>query len=119
MYKRQIDDIILKIKQNGVFIPKKAKTNEKIYFTNKSNWHLVANDFSVKENCVKCGKCVENCPANNISFENEEITFKDNCVACLGCYHRCPQKAIVYKHRNKKGRYINPFINENEIGMNF
>lgn len=116
---KKIDDIILKIKQNGVFIPKKAKTNEKIYFTNKSKWHLIANDFSVKENCVKCGKCVENCPANNISFENEEITFKDNCVACLGCYHRCPQKAIVYKHKNKKGRYINPFINENEIGMNF
>lgn len=46
---KKIDDIILKIKQNGVFIPKKAKTNEKIYFTNKSNWHLIANDFSVKK----------------------------------------------------------------------
>jgi len=32
---------------------------------------------------------------------------KDKCVACLGCYHRCPSKAIEYKNKKKKFRYIN------------
>ena len=46
------------------------------------------------------------------------MCFADRCVACLGCYHRCPQKAIVYKNRKKKDRYLNPNIRESEIGQN-
>ena len=49
-------------------------------------------------------------------MEDGKITFGDKCVACLGCYHRCPQKAIEYKGRKKKFRYINPNIDESEIG---
>ena len=45
-----------------------------------------------------------------------KIVFADKCVACLGCYHRCPKKAIVYKGKKKKDRYINPNVNENDIG---
>ena len=71
------------------------------------------------EDCVQCGKCIAICPAGNIALEDGKVRFGDRCVACLGCYHRCPQKAIVYKHRRKKDRYINPKIREAEIGENF
>lgn len=113
---KAVDKIIAKIASGEKSAPKKAKTREDKYYLNKSNWHLIAQDFSANENCVKCGKCIDICPVQNISFENNTIKFADKYVACLGCYHRCSQKAIIYKGRTKKDRYFNPNVNENEIG---
>ncbi len=115
---KKIARILKEIKSDKIFIPKQRKTKEKIYNKNKKNWHLIAKDFSVTADCIKCGKCVSLCPADNIAFDNGKIVFLDNCVACLGCYHRCPQKAILYKNRKKKDRYINPLIIEELIGKN-
>jgi Pyruvate/2-oxoacid:ferredoxin oxidoreductase delta subunit len=42
--------------------------------------------------------------------------FGDKCVACLSCYHRCPERAIVYQDKRKKDRYINPLVEEDNIG---
>lgn len=116
---KRVQNIIEKIKKQEYILPKKKKTKEDKFFNNMSNWHKIADDFSVNKNCVKCGKCIKLCPVNNISIIDGKITFGDKCVACLGCYHRCPQKAIVYKNKKKKFRYINPNINENEIGKDF
>lgn len=113
---KAIDKIISKIASGEISAPKKAKTKEEKYYTNKSNWHHLADDFSTSENCVKCGKCVDVCPVGNIALENGVIKFADKCVACLGCYHRCSQKAIIYKGKNKKDRYFNPNVDENELG---
>ena len=44
--------------------------------------------------CVKCGKCVELCPANNIEAGNGKITAKDKCTLCYRCINICPTKAI-------------------------
>lgn len=115
---KKISKIIDEIKSDKIFIPKQHKNKESVYNKNKGNWHLIAKDFSVSDNCIKCGKCVNLCPADNIVLNNGKIVFLDNCVACLGCYHRCPQKAILYKNRKKKDRYINPFIDEEMIGKN-
>lgn len=46
--------------------------------------------------CVKCMKCVKNCPTKNIYFE-EEIKFKNNCISCQRCLHLCPVNAFKYK----------------------
>ncbi len=100
-------------------IPKNSKTYENTYYKNKSNWHLIGNSFSVSDKCVKCKKCIDICPVNNITMVNNKIQFGDNCVSCLGCYHRCPEKAIKYKNRNKKSRYLNPYVKDNEIGSDF
>ena len=97
-------------------VPKKCKTKNSTYFTNKSNWHLIGEKFSTTDACVKCVKCVSICPADNISVEGGKIVFSNKCVACLGCYHRCPQKAIVYKGKNKRDRYINLNVSESHIG---
>ncbi len=98
-------------------VPKAKKTHEKTWLKNMSNWHIIGQRFSSNEKCIKCGKCISICPAHNIKFNEEgRIEFLDNCVACLGCYHRCPAKAIVYQNKNKKDRYVNPNISENDIG---
>ena len=113
---KKTERLIDRIKSKQEHLPSKKKTNEAAYEKNKANWHLLAADFSVKDNCTKCKKCIRICPVDNIALIEDKIRFSDKCVACLGCYHRCPQKAIVYKNKHKKDRYINPYIEESEIG---
>ncbi|MCI8944586.1 MAG: 4Fe-4S binding protein [Clostridia bacterium] len=113
---KRIDNILQKIADREFVLPKKTKTKEKVYLKNKANWHLIGRRFSVTDDCVKCGKCVDLCPSQNISLTNKGIVFADKCVACLGCYHRCPKKAIVYLNKSKKDRYVNPNIDESNIG---
>lgn len=48
--------------------------------------------------CVKCGKCVKNCPTQNISL-NDRIDFKENCISCQRCLHCCPVNAFLYKEK--------------------
>ncbi len=114
--KGRIEKILSQIEKGEFRVPKKKKTKQAKYLQNKSNWHLIGQRFKCTENCVKCGKCVSICPVGNISLKDGKIVFGDKCVACLGCYHRCPNKAIKYLNKNKKNRYINPNIDENEIG---
>ena len=113
---KRIDDIIKKIENKEYVIPRKKKTKEEKYLKNKGNWHLIGQRFCANEKCVKCQKCISLCPVGNISLQDGKIVFGDKCVACLGCYHRCPHKAIVYLNKKKKYRYVNPNIDENEIG---
>lgn len=112
----EIEKIIASIRRDDVHIPPEKKTRRRDYERNKANWHLIANDFSVSEDCVRCGKCVDLCPSGNITIKNGEIRFGQSCVACLGCYHRCPQKAIRYKNRKKRDRYFHPEVNEADLG---
>ena len=65
--------------------------------------------FSVSEKCVKCKKCVDVCPVNNISLVNEHISFSNKCMFCLSCIHHCPVHAIDYKGKgNINGYYVCP-----------
>lgn len=116
---KRINNLLETIAQERYVLPKPKKTKDKTYFKNKNNWHLIADDFCANNNCTKCQKCVQICPASNISLVGGKITFGNNCVACLACYQRCPNKAIVFKNKRKKFRYINPNINENDIGKDF
>ena len=113
---KRINKVIGRICSGESRIPKKQKIKSDVYFKNKSNWHIIGERFSVTDDCVKCGKCVSICPAGNITFKDAKIVFSNKCVGCLGCYHRCPEKAIVYKNKRKKDRYINPNVNENDVG---
>lgn len=111
-----VSKVMEKISRGEENHPKGKAKFAKIYYENKGNWHKIADDFSTAENCVLCGKCVKFCPSGNISVKNGKVAFADKCVACLGCYHRCPEKAIVYKNKKKDYRYINPHINEEDLG---
>lgn len=52
--------------------------------------------FTVKDDCVGCGKCVELCPLNNITLENSKPTWRNDCTHCMACICYCPVSAIEY-----------------------
>ena len=49
-----------------------------------------------KDQCVKCMKCVNDCPAHNITFDKEKGKFKFGyqCLMCQRCIMYCPKQAI-------------------------
>jgi len=52
---------------------------------------------NLKERCINCNQCVENCHHNCWSEgENFPSYQSGNCEFCLGCVHNCPQKAIIF-----------------------
>lgn len=76
-------------------------------FTNKL---LTDAPFKVDESkCVRCGRCSEVCPTDNISYDENNIPHWNNdgsCITCFACYHHCPARAIDYGSRTKgKGQY--------------
>ena len=44
--------------------------------------------------CVRCMKCLNNCPTKNISFADGRFHFGKNCIGCVRCSFRCPTEAI-------------------------
>lgn len=92
------------------------------YLTTKASraetqkFRYVARSFTVSEDCIKCGKCVELCPVGNITLTDEGVAFAENCECCLGCIHACPAAAIDYLDKTQgKKRYINPRVNIGEM----
>ena len=47
-----------------------------------------------KDQCIKCLKCVNECPAKNISFKDGKFKFGGQCLMCQRCIMYCPKKAI-------------------------
>ena len=56
--------------------------------------------YSSESECCGCGACVNVCPNNAISFEEDRKGFlyphidKDKCVDCGYCKYACPTEAI-------------------------
>jgi Pyruvate/2-oxoacid:ferredoxin oxidoreductase delta subunit len=58
------------------------------------------------EVCIKCGKCMKVCPADNIAGTPPEWLHNGRCTCCLACYHHCPTHAINYGDiTRKRGQY--------------
>ncbi|MFI4910787.1 MAG: nitroreductase family protein [Sedimentisphaeraceae bacterium JB056] len=53
-------------------------------------------DFKVdKRRCIKCGKCINDCPTRVISMlDYPELTKPENCIKCQHCLAICPAEAI-------------------------
>jgi len=47
-----------------------------------------------KEKCLGDGNCVEVCPVDAITIENEKAVINDDCIACGACVAECPEEAI-------------------------
>lgn len=69
---------------------------------------ITAKPFHTDGKCIHCGKCVKECPMENIKLSEETSTpqWGDKCVGCLRCYHLCPAQTIQYGTFTKgKGQY--------------
>lgn len=53
--------------------------------------------LEVSDKCIKCKKCLNNCPMQAISLTDEKIKHNiDKCIGCLRCLNGCPKEAISY-----------------------
>ena len=58
----------------------------------------MSEEYMITEECVACDNCIDECPVEAIS-EEDEVYVIDNeeCVACDNCIDECPVEAIVVK----------------------
>ncbi len=68
------------------------------------NKRIVSKPYIEQEKCVRCGVCVNMCPANPkaVFFENDDpenvpIYNYDDCINCFCCQELCPESAIQLK----------------------
>lgn len=48
--------------------------------------------------CVRCGRCVEVCPAGALALEGTKLRFDySKCIRCYCCHEMCPKDAIVFQ----------------------
>jgi ferredoxin len=49
-----------------------------------------------REECVSCGTCVDECPEEAITLDDEEIATvnPEKCTECGKCVEACPSNAI-------------------------
>ncbi|MHC1775479.1 MAG: EFR1 family ferrodoxin [Lentimicrobium sp.] len=54
--------------------------------------------FTVNDDCSRCGTCVKVCPRSNIELYENGPVFRHNCELCHACIQWCPGFAI--RHAN-------------------
>ncbi len=48
------------------------------------------------DKCTGCGTCVESCPSEALTVENEKVVVdEDACVDCGVCVDECPEEALA------------------------
>ncbi|MBO5788424.1 MAG: DUF362 domain-containing protein, partial [Clostridia bacterium] len=69
---------------------------------------LAARPFVHRDECIKCGKCQELCPAKAILVEKKGAKIcKSDCIRCFCCQEFCPVSAITVK-RTWIARWLTP-----------
>lgn len=87
---------------------KRISDRLKSYVVNPMFYRLYvkADAFTVNESCISCGKCVANCPLNNIRLIGNKPVWGRNCTHCMACICDCPKEAIEYGKKSiGKPRY--------------
>ena len=65
--------------------------------------------FTVLDDCIHCGKCVNACPMKNIQLKDGKPVWGDACTHCMACICGCPASAIEYGRISRgKPRYQCP-----------
>lgn len=65
--------------------------------------------YSVSDDCVSCGHCIDICPVHNIFFDDGKPVFYNDCIGCYACINRCPSEAINIGSRTVgRRRYVCP-----------
>ncbi len=71
----------------------KSKIISKVNYIESFFVKLFGLELHANKDCIKCGKCVRDCPKNNIVIK-DKVKFKLNCMLCMNCVYKCPVKAI-------------------------
>lgn len=50
--------------------------------------------YKISEDCVSCGTCISECPAEAISEGTPYVIDADKCMSCGACAGVCPTGAI-------------------------
>ena len=51
--------------------------------------------YKIDQNkCIRCMKCIDTCPINNITYENDTFKFSNKCLMCQRCVMNCPKDAF-------------------------
>lgn len=70
---------------------------------------LHSKKFTVSDDCISCGKCVDACVLGNIKLVGGKPQWEDRCTHCMACICGCPAQAIEYGNASKgKPRYHCP-----------
>lgn len=87
--KEVVDNVPARLK--GVFM---GHTLAWIFRIEHPGAKFIGKRFKVTDKCLKCQKCVRECPTKNITFENGKFKFGKNCLICTRCSFNCPANAI-------------------------
>jgi flavodoxin/ferredoxin len=82
----------------------------------RTTFHRWRNDIGIDlEKCTHCLKCVNDCPAKNLAYDEKTKRFitQNTCYICLRCYDFCPVSAVTYmghSHDPRRGKpYKGPY----------
>jgi len=66
------------------------------------------------KSCIRCGTCVEKCPAGAIDLSGCKVDT-DACVLCFGCINNCPAGAVYMEYAGEKVMGYQEFIKQKKI----
>lgn len=65
---------------------------EYLYLTKTYGGNIM---FKISDDCLSCGTCAANCPAEAISMGDLHYEIdQDKCLGCGTCKENCPAEAI-------------------------
>ncbi len=116
--KSKLDEFIISIqsKEDRNLKLRKQSVSNFVHSLWKNKYKNKDKKFNVNNNCTGCGTCEKVCPVSNVKLEENKPTWNGNCIDCMACINICPSKAINIGNKTiNKDRYINPYINRNEL----
>ena len=61
------------------------------------------------EQCIGCGTCVEKCPMEALSLEDDHAVIDEaRCIGCGVCAHLCPEHAMTLERTGSREVFILP-----------
>lgn len=104
----------------NVFI--KILTNIISYFESNIGATSFGISLKVSNSCNKCGKCINECPTNNIKLVDNKLKFGSNCQWCMRCIYSCNKSAIYSRGMSfsiiKEGYNVNEIIESKSNSSN-
>lgn len=56
--------------------------------------NITAKGYQITDACIRCGKCIKNCPQKCITMGKSCQIMQEHCLHCGNCYEVCPVHAV-------------------------